>query len=163
MVALGLSCIAIYSNEVAISAVNISTTTDLGNNPTGELPLTAPMTFGNLNIVLLLPEFMQKFPRLNVHMNLTDAVVDLVDESIDLAIRLGNLQDVGLVATRLAELEYVIVATPQYLAWPGTARRTSLPNGSIISASCSGCPQLRLTGCFVAPREIPRLSPLTAV
>ena len=89
-----------------------SVTVDLGNNPSGELRLSASMTFGNLNVVPLLPEFMAAYPRLAVYLNLSDSVVDLVDEGIDVAIRLGKLRDAGLVATRLANLDYVIVTSP---------------------------------------------------
>lgn len=97
-----------------------SVTVDLGNNPTGELRLSASMTFGNLNVVPLLPEFMAAYPRLDVYLNLSDSVMDLVDEGIDVAVRLGNLADTGLVATRLTSLDYVIVASPAYLQQYGT-------------------------------------------
>ncbi len=100
-----------------------SITIDLGQNPTGELRLTASMTFGNLNVVPLLPEFMSAYPRLTVHLNLSDSVVDLVDERIDVAIRLGKLPETGLVATRLTNLDYVIVASPAYLQQHGTPEK----------------------------------------
>jgi len=92
-----------------------SITEDLGKNPAGELRLTASMTFGNINIVPLLPEFMASYPRLKVYLNLSDTVIDLIDERIDVAIRLGKLQETGLVATRLTQLDYVIVASPDYI------------------------------------------------
>lgn len=92
-----------------------SVTADLGNNPTGELRITASMTFGNLNVVPLLPEFMAIYPRLDVYMDLSDSVIDLVEQGIDIAIRFGKLADTGLVATRLANLDYAVVASPEYL------------------------------------------------
>lgn len=94
-------------------------TVDLGKNPTGELRLTASMTFGNLSIMPLLPEFMATYPRLDVYFDLSDSVLDLVDEGIDVAIRFGKLHDTSLVATRLANLEFVIVASPSYLQQHG--------------------------------------------
>lgn len=98
-------------------------TVDLGKNPTGELRLTASMTFGNLSIVPLLPEFMAAYPRLNVYFDLSDSVLDLVDEGIDVAIRFGKLHDTSLVATRLADLEFVTVASPAYLQQHGTPKQ----------------------------------------
>ncbi len=100
-----------------------SVTIDLGQNPTGELRLSASMTFGNLHVVPLLPEFMAAYPRLDVYLDLSDSVVDLVDDRIDVAIRLGKLPDTRLVATRLTKLDYVIVASPSYLAQHGTPER----------------------------------------
>lgn len=97
-----------------------SITVDLGKNPTGELRITASMTFGNLNVVPFLPEFMAAYPRLDVYLNLSDIVVDLIDEGIDVAIRLGKIQDTGLVATQLTKMDYVIVASPAYLQQHGT-------------------------------------------
>jgi len=98
-------------------------TADLGKNPTGELRLTASMTFGNLNVVPLLPEFMATYPLLDVHLDLSDSVIDLVDASVDVAIRLGKLAETGLVATRLANMDFVIVASPEYLQQHGTPQQ----------------------------------------
>lgn len=107
-------------------------TIDIGNNPTGELRLTASMSFGNLNIVPLLPEFMTAYPRLNVYLNLSDSVIDLVDEGIDIAIRFGKIQDTGLVATRLVNLDYLVVASPHYLQQHGTPQQPT----EILSHQC---------------------------
>lgn len=98
---------------------------DLAKNPAGELRLTASMTFGNLNVVPLLPEFMAAYPQLDVYFNLSDSVVDLVDEGIDVAIRFGKVQGNGLVATRLRNLSYVVVASPEYLLKHGTPAQLS--------------------------------------
>lgn len=98
---------------------------DLGQNPSGTLRLTASMTFGNQVIVPLLPEFMKTYPLLNVYFDLSDAVVDLVDQGIDVAIRLGKIKDTNLIATRLTSLDFVIVASPQYLKDHGTPENPS--------------------------------------
>ena len=93
---------------------------DLGKDVTGKLRLTTSMTFGNAAIVPFLPEFMALYPGLSVHLDLSDAVVDIVDEGIDLAIRLGHLEETDLVATKLADMDYIITASPAYLAQYGT-------------------------------------------
>ncbi|MDH5445524.1 MAG: LysR family transcriptional regulator [Gammaproteobacteria bacterium] len=96
-----------------------SITRDLGDEVTGTLRLTTSVTFGNSVIVPLLPEFMAKYPKLDVYCDLTDAVVDIVDDGFDLAVRLGHLNDSGLIATRLTDMRYVITASPSYLAQYG--------------------------------------------
>ena len=95
---------------------------DLATQVTGSLRLTTSATFGNSAIVPLLPEFMQRYPQLDVYFDLTDAVVDIVDKGIDLAIRLGHLNDSALVATRLADIKYVVTASPAYLERHGEPR-----------------------------------------
>jgi len=100
-----------------------SITEDLSKNPTGELRITASMTFGNISIVPLLPEFMKLYPQLNIFFDLSDSVVDLVDEGIDVAIRFGKLHDTGLIATRLTDLDFAIVASPKYLQQYGTPKQ----------------------------------------
>lgn len=102
-----------------------SITVDLGNNPTGQLRLTTSMTFGNQIIVPLLPEFMTAYPRLDVFLNLTDSVLDIVDDGIDVAVRLGKLPDTSLIATRMTEMEYAIVASPEYLQQHGIPKMPS--------------------------------------
>ncbi len=100
-----------------------SVTVDLANNPTGELRITVSMTFGYLNVIPLLPEFMTAYPRLKVYCDLSDSVIDLLDERIDVAIRFGKLVDNGLVATRLADMGLSIVASPEYLRKNGTPKK----------------------------------------
>lgn len=97
-----------------------SVTVDLGKGPVGKLRLTASMTFGNTAIVPLLSEFMDRYPGLSLHLDLSDAVVDIVDQGIDLAIRLGQVIDTELVVTKLADMQFVATASPAYLARYGT-------------------------------------------
>ena len=89
---------------------------DLSQTPSGVLRVTASNAFGLTCIVPLLPAFQQRYPKVTVDLNLTDAVVDLLTERLDLAIRLGPLPDSSLVAQRLLVTRYYVCASPGYLA-----------------------------------------------
>jgi DNA-binding transcriptional LysR family regulator len=83
--------------------------------PRGTLKVTASVVFGQLYLGPLIPELMRHFPELSIDLSLTNRFVDLVDEGIDLAIRIGALSDSRLIARRLCNNKRVLVATPGYL------------------------------------------------
>lgn len=87
----------------------------LREEPQGLLRMTAPLSFGIACVAPLLPELERRHPRLEVALHVDDAVVDLVGERIDLALRVGPLPDSGLVARRIAVIGASIVASPLYL------------------------------------------------
>jgi DNA-binding transcriptional LysR family regulator len=90
-----------------------------GNTPVGILRISASVLFGQDPIVPLLPEFMARFPKLDVQLFLADRHVDLIEEKIDVAIRLGRLASSSLIARKLGEQRRLIVASPAYLAQHG--------------------------------------------
>jgi DNA-binding transcriptional LysR family regulator len=83
--------------------------------PKGTLKVTASLAFGHLYLAPLLPELLARFPELSIEMSLTNRFVDLIEEGIDLAIRIGSLADSRLVARRLCTNRRVLVAAPSYL------------------------------------------------
>jgi len=89
--------------------------TDLSEQPRGTLRVTASTVFGGIYIVPLLPELAEKYPALSVDLNLTDTYLDLIEERIDIAVRLGTLQDSTYIAKRLSKLESGIYASPDYI------------------------------------------------
>lgn len=91
-----------------------------GSEPRGRLRVTAPMTFGILHLAPLLPEFLARHPRLEIDLALDDRVVDLLEEGIDVALRIGTLRDSSLIARRLATARSLCAASPAYLAQAGT-------------------------------------------
>ena len=93
---------------------------DVTEEPRGTLRVTAPIVFGQQYIVPLLPALARRYPSLTIELLLTDAYQDLIEERIDVAIRLGSLQDSSYVATRLSELAFYICASPAYLEQYGT-------------------------------------------
>lgn len=93
---------------------------DLQEKPKGQLKISTTVGFGESIIVPLIPEFMTLYPDINIDIELTERVVDLVEENVDLAIRSGRLSDSSLVAKRLASNNFLICASPQYLEANGT-------------------------------------------
>ncbi len=91
----------------------------LQGTPRGELRINSPMSFGILHIAPRLPAFQARYPELTVDMVLEDRMVDLVDEAVDLAIRIGDLPDSSLVARRLGPCRHVVCGTPGYFARHG--------------------------------------------
>jgi DNA-binding transcriptional LysR family regulator len=83
--------------------------------PKGTLKVTASLAFGHLYLAPLLPELLARFPELSIELSLTNRFVDLIEEGIDLAIRIGSLADSRLVARRLCTNRRVLVAAPGYL------------------------------------------------
>ncbi|MDX2270766.1 MAG: LysR substrate-binding domain-containing protein [Cyanobacteriota bacterium] len=94
--------------------------TDLSGQPKGSLRVTASVAFGLTCIVPHLPRFAALYPTLTVDLLLTDTVVDLLTERVDLAIRLGLLADSSLMAQRLMPTHYRVCASPDYLRRAGS-------------------------------------------
>lgn len=87
--------------------------------PKGELTVTAPMMFGRLHIVPVVAEFLAQYPEIEINLVLTDRVMHLMDEHIDVAVRIGELPDSGLMATGVGKVRRVVCASPDYLARHG--------------------------------------------
>jgi DNA-binding transcriptional LysR family regulator len=94
-----------------------------GGDLAGVLRVAAPVTFAAMHVAPLLPELRARYPRLALDLRLSDTAVNLIDESIDLAIRIGSLDpQANLVARRLAGHRRMLCASPAYLAQRGTPR-----------------------------------------
>lgn len=90
--------------------------------PRGELVVTAPIVFGRLHVLPIICEFLQVYPEVNVRLALGDHIVNLVEDRVDLALRIGILPDSGLVTTGLGTIRRVACASPAYLAERGVPR-----------------------------------------
>lgn len=88
--------------------------------PAGTLRVSAPTSFGGCVIAPLTATFLQRFPDVRVELDLTNRRVDLVDEGVDLAIRIGDIHQDDLVAKYLCPYRMVICASPEYLGRHGT-------------------------------------------
>jgi DNA-binding transcriptional LysR family regulator len=84
--------------------------------PKGDLVISAPIVFGRLHVLPVIVEFLKEFPAVNVRLALGDRMIDLLEDHIDLAIRIGALVDSSLVATRCGSVRRVVCASPSYLA-----------------------------------------------
>ena len=98
------------ARDEAIDAI-----TDLGSEPKGLLRMTCAVAYGERFIMPLVNTFMSAYPQLRVEMLLTNQTLDLVQGGVDLAIRLGRLQDSSLIATRIAPRHMYLCAAPAYL------------------------------------------------
>jgi DNA-binding transcriptional LysR family regulator len=82
--------------------------------PSGELAITAPIVFGRLHVVPVVAEFLEAFPDVDVRLMLGDRIVSLLEEQVDLAVRVGDLPDSSLIATRVGSIRQVVCGSPAY-------------------------------------------------
>ncbi|GAA0325288.1 LysR family transcriptional regulator [Sphingomonas oligophenolica] len=90
-----------------------------GAAPGGTMVITAPIVFGRLHILPVVTQLLRDHPALSIRLTLSDRIVRLVDEGIDIAVRIGDLSDSALYAAKLAEVRRILVASPAYLAERG--------------------------------------------
>lgn len=83
--------------------------------PTGDIRVSAPLAFGTDQILPLLPNFLATYDRMKVHLSLNDAIVNLIEDNVDVAVRMGRLGDSRLKARKLCDLRRIIVAAPSYI------------------------------------------------
>ena len=90
------------------------------HQPSGRIRVASPSLMGRLLIAPLLAEFLRRYPAISVDLLLVDRAVDMVEEDIHLAIRVGRLRDSQLIARKLADIRMIVCASPAYLAQRGT-------------------------------------------
>jgi len=88
----------------------------------GHRTITAPVLFGQMHVAPAVTRFLRKHPQVRCSMVLLDRVVNLIDEGIDVGVRIGHLEDSSLVALPLGQIRRVVVAHPSYLRQHGTPR-----------------------------------------
>ena len=89
----------------------------------GHIRLSAPMLFGSRHMAPLVHEFVDAHPNITLRLSLEDRPVDLVDERIDVALRIGHLKNSSLMSKRVGHVRRVVVASPDYLRNQGTPRK----------------------------------------
>ncbi|HHF3105993.1 LysR family transcriptional regulator [Vibrio diabolicus] len=95
----------------------------LGKNLSGNIKVSVPTISGELILPQVINEFNQKYPDINIDMDLDNRFVDIVNERFDLAIRTGVLPDSSLIARKLVDANWIICASPQYLAKHGIPKQ----------------------------------------
>ena len=104
--------------------------------PRGTLTLTAPVLFGHLYVTPVLVRYLQHYPEVDAQCLFLDRVVNVVEEGIDVAVRIGELPDSSLQAVRVGRVRRVLVAAPAYLKAQGVPQRPEdLARHAIVSAS----------------------------
>ncbi len=96
-----------------------------GVKASGHLRITAPAGFGRRHVAPLVPAFTARHPEVSLSLNLSDRVVDIVNEGYDVAVRVGDMPDSSLVSVRLADNRRLCVATPAYLKRAGVPQHPS--------------------------------------
>lgn len=91
--------------------------------PRGAIRLTAPLVFGRLHVAPLVATFLGRYPEVAIDFTLADRIVDLQEEHVDLAVRIGTVTDPTLVVRRVGQVTNVIVGSPAYLRRHGTPAR----------------------------------------
>ncbi len=104
------------AREILAAIEELETTvTSQQVDPKGVLRVNAPMTFGRLHVAPALPDYCQRYPKVSVEITFNDRQIDLVEEGVDVAIRIGALQDSSMIARKLGETRMVVCAAPAYL------------------------------------------------
>jgi DNA-binding transcriptional LysR family regulator len=91
--------------------------------PRGELILTAPVFFGRLHILPIVTEFLAAYPEINVRLLLSDRNLHLIEDHVDMAVRIGPLPDSSIVAVRVGSMRTVVCASPKLLAEQGAPKK----------------------------------------
>lgn len=125
----------VEDSEVAVSQRQVE--------PHGTITLTAPIRFGEMHIGPSIVRFLEKYPRVQVKLLLLDRVTNLLDEGIDLAVRIAHLEDSSLIAKHVGEIRQVAVASPALLSKSGGAPERP--------ETLSGLPCVRCTSISASP------------
>jgi DNA-binding transcriptional LysR family regulator len=126
------SCRRLLATYDELEAVNLGERVQ----PRGWVNVTAPTMFGRLHVLPLVGTFLGEYPQVDVRLLLLDRVVSLVDEGLDLGVRIGQLPDSSLRAVQVGRVRRIVCATPQYIARhgvPGTPR--DLGSHSVVACT----------------------------
>ena len=114
------------------------------NQPTGTLRVSSTISFGTALLIPVIKELRCLYPLLKIDLQLDDRVVNMVEEGIDLTIRVGRLQNSNLIAKKLCDTPAVVFASPEYLARYGTPRTPAdLSDHQWVSLSITSTPMRR--------------------
>lgn len=129
--------------------------------PAGTLSVTAPVMFGQTHVLPTLVRYLERYPAVTGRALFLDRVTNLVDEGIDVAVRIGHLPDSSHHAIRVGWVSRVVCAAPSYLAEHGTPRLPEqLASHTIVAASSSPTPAVKWRFAGDKPRTVtvhPRL------
>lgn len=95
------------------------------DNVRGDLAITAPLVFGRLHVLPILIDFLAQYPDVDARLDLADRVVDLTEQGIDVAVRIGDMPDSSLLASKVGDLSLITCAAPCYLSERGRPRQPS--------------------------------------
>ena len=93
---------------------------EAGSSPQGSLKITVPLGFGRRILGPLVPEFQTRYPKIDMRLRLSDRLLDLLEEAVDVAVRMAVLTDSSLIARKIADCPRVLAASPSYLESEGS-------------------------------------------
>src|SRR5712671_6729571 len=125
--------------------------------PGGRLVVSAPVGFGRLHVSPLVSEYLKRYPEVSGDLRLSDRMINLVEEGVDLAVRIGHLADSSLVARHVGEMRRIVVASPGYLKTHGQPRTPEAvaSHRTILFGAMSASPDWR----FVSDGREIRIAP----
>lgn len=108
------------------------------SQPSGRLVVSAPLMFGRLHVGPIMSAYLKQYPKVSAELRLSDRMVNLVDEGVDVAVRIGHLADSSVVARVVGNMRRIVVASPRYLKARGTPSKPSdLARHEIIQGATS--------------------------
>ncbi|WP_251977148.1 LysR family transcriptional regulator [Salinicola avicenniae] len=128
-----------YLGEVRDILAHLQAADDMAsgvaNTPVGQLRITCPQEFGRIHVAPLLTDFLDEHPRVRADVLMVDRIVNLVEEGLDIAVRIGHLPSSELSAVRIGQVRRVICGSPDYFATHGRPQTPSdLASHRVISS-----------------------------
>ncbi len=143
------SCRRLLAAYDELEAVNVGERVE----PRGPINVTAPTMFGRLHVLPLVRSFLDRYPRVDIRLLLLDRTISLVDEGLDLGVRLGPLPDSSLRAVRVGEVRRAVYASPEYIAGHGVPDTPhDLGNHSVVA--CTAVTPIADRWTFHGPRGV---------
>lgn len=113
-----------YVEQVRVILANVADVeaqmSEMSNDATGRLRISAPVSFATLYLMPLINKFQQRYPKVSIDLQLNDRKVDIVEEGFDIALRIGELQDSSAIAKFVAPVKLLVCGAPSYLEQYGT-------------------------------------------
>jgi len=108
------------------------------SQPSGRLVVSAPVGFGRLHVAPLMSDYLKRYPEVAGELRLSDLMINLIDDGVDCAVRIGHLADSSLVARQFGTMRRIVVASPDYLRARGEPQLPAdLPSHDIIQFGAS--------------------------
>jgi DNA-binding transcriptional LysR family regulator len=124
--------------------------------PRGALTVAAPLVFGRRYVLPIVTEFLNNYREIDVRLALSDRAVNLIEEAVDVAVRVGELPDSSLMATRVGEIRRIVCASPEYFAARGAPRRPEdLAHHDCVTFEGVAAPHLWRFGSGASERTVP--------
>jgi DNA-binding transcriptional LysR family regulator len=108
-----------------------------GKTVKGKLRIGAPMGIGRRLVAPLVASFVEKYPGIQVHLNLSDSGLDVIDDGLDVALRNGLPADTSVIAKKILSTRRIVCASPSYLKRHGVPRRARRPAATRLHPACS--------------------------